>query len=109
MSAWYELSSTSNDKHAFVLKAANAEVILTSQHYAAKDSAKAGIASVRENAADAAQFESLVATDARFYFTLKAANGQVIGTSQMYTTESARAVGMASVHANGSTSDVREV
>lgn len=109
MSGWYELSSTSNDKHAFVLKAANAEVILTSEHYEAKDSAKNGIASVQKNSADDAMFELNTAKDGRHYFNLKAANGQVVGTSQMYTTESARVVGMTSVQTNGTSKDIREV
>lgn len=108
MSGWYELSMTTNEKHAFVLKAANAEVILTSQSYEAKSSAQDGIASVQKNSADAAMFESNIAEDGRFYFNLKAGNGQVIGTSQMYTTESARAVGIASVETNGASTDVRE-
>lgn len=54
-------------------------------------------------------FEWNIAKDGRFYFNLKAPNGQVIGTSQMYTTDSARSVGMASVQTNGTSTDVREV
>ena len=37
----------------FVLKAANGEVIATSQVYTTKDSCKKGIESVKQNAADA--------------------------------------------------------
>lgn len=32
VAGWYELGNTSNEEHDFVLKAANAEVILTSEH-----------------------------------------------------------------------------
>lgn len=109
MAGWYEISTTTNDKHAFVLKAANAEVILTSEHYEAKASAHNGIASVQKNSLDASMFESNTAKDGRFYFNLKAPNGQVIGTSQMYTTDSARSVGIASVQTNGTSTDVREL
>jgi uncharacterized protein len=109
MAGWYELSTTTNDKHAFVLKAANGEVILNSEHYAAKASAQNGIASVQKHSADDAMFEENTAKDGRFYFNLKATNGQVIGTSQMYTTESARTGGIASVQTNGKSTDVREV
>lgn len=108
MAGWYELSSTSNEKYAFVLKAANGEVILASEHYEAKASALNGITAVQKNSTDASMFESNVAKDGRFYFNLKSSNGQVIGTSQMYTTDSARAVGIASVQSNGSIKDVRE-
>jgi uncharacterized protein YegP (UPF0339 family) len=108
MPGWYELSSTSNDKHAFVLKAANAEIILNSEHYVAKASAQNGIASVQTHSVDDAMYELKTAKDGRHYFNLKAANGQVVGTSQMYTTETARVVGMASVQTNGPSPDIRE-
>lgn len=109
MAGWYELSTTKNGKHAFVLKAANAQVILSSEQYEAKASAENGIASVQKNSSDEARYEVKTAKDGRFYFNLKATNGQVIGTSQMYTTESACAGGVASVRTNGASKDVREV
>ncbi|ALN64616.1 hypothetical protein GLA29479_5175 [Lysobacter antibioticus] len=39
-------------------------------------------------------------------FNLKASNGQVIGTSELYSSESARDGGIASVKANGPTAEV---
>lgn len=109
MAGWYELSTAKNGKHAFVLKAANAQVILSSEQYESKASAQNGIASVQKNSATEARYEKKTAKDGRFYFNLKATNGQVIGTSQMYTSESACAGGIASVQTNGPTTDVREV
>jgi uncharacterized protein YegP (UPF0339 family) len=41
----------------------------------------------------------------QFYFVLKAANGQVIATSQMYTTKGAAQDGIASVKANAPDAD----
>jgi uncharacterized protein len=48
-------------------------------------------------------------SDGRFYFNLKAGNGQVIGTSQMYAAVGGRTTGVESVKANGPSTDVREV
>jgi uncharacterized protein YegP (UPF0339 family) len=54
------------------------------------------------------RYELSVASDGRPYFNLKAANAQIIGTSQMYASESARAAGIASVKSNGPSADVRD-
>ncbi|SRR5690606_24705041 len=108
MSGWYEISKNDKGQHSFVLKAANAQVILRSEQYDAKASAQNGVASVQKNAPLAERYELKTASDGRFYFNLKASNGQVIGTSQMYTTEAARQNGVDSVKANGPSTDVRE-
>ena len=109
MAGWFELSKSTDDQFRFVLKADNAQTILTSQQYAARDSAKGGIASVQANCADDAKYERKTASDGRPFFTLKAANQQVIGTSQMYSSESARDSGIASVKTNGATETVKDM
>jgi uncharacterized protein len=101
MAGWYELSNTNDGQIRFVLKAGNAEVVLTSEHYKAKDSAENGMASVQKNCADDARYERKTAANGKFYFTLKAANHQVIGTSQMYAAEESRDKGIESVKTNG--------
>ena len=100
MSGKFVLKKTSNGKFSFNLLASNGQVILTSEVYEAKASANNGIASVRKNAADDGRFDRLKAKDGSPYFTLKASNGQVIGQSQMYSSEAARDAGIASVQAN---------
>jgi hypothetical protein len=107
MNAWYELSKSDQGQYSFVLKANNQQIVLRSQEYARRASALTGIASVQTNAALDQRYELAVAMDGRPYFNLKAANGQVIGTSQMYASDETRAVGIASVKANGATTDVR--
>jgi len=108
MPGWFELSKSTDDQFRFVLKADNAQTILTSQQYAARDSAKGGIASVQANCADDDRYERKTSSDGRAFFTLKAANHQVIGTSQMYSSESSRETGIASVKANGATETVKD-
>ena len=109
MSATYELSKTTSDEFMFNLKAGNGEVILTSQRYSAKAHAETGIASVRTNAGSDDQYERKVATSAEPYFVLTAGNHEVIGTSQMYSSPSARDEGIASVKANAKSATISDI
>ncbi len=109
MAGWYEISENDNGKVSFVLKAGNAEVILRSQMYASKASAENGIASVQTNCGTDERYEKKEASDGRPYFNLKAANSQIIGTSQMYAAASGRDNGIASVKTNGVSTTVKNV
>ena len=103
MAAKFELKKSKNGKFFFNLLATNGQIILSSEMYEAKASAENGIASVQKNAADDGRYERLTGKDGSPYFTLKAGNGQVIGQSQMYSSEKARAGGIDSVKNNGPT------
>ena len=109
MSGWYELSKSTNEQFKFVLKAGNGEVILTSELYVAKSGALNGIESVQKNSADEDNFSKETAKNDKPYFNLKAANHQIIGTSQMYSSISARDNGIRSVMTNGQSEDIREL
>lgn len=106
MAAKFELKKSKNGKFFFNLLATNGQIILTSEMYEAKASAVNGIESVKKNAADDGRYERLAGKDGAPYFTLKAGNGQVIGQSQMYSSEKARDGGIDSVKANGPTAVV---
>jgi len=93
----FALSTGKDNKHYFNLKAANGEVVLSSQGYKAKADCMNGIESVRSNCHDEARFEKKTAADGTFYFVLTATNGQTIGKSQMYKSESGRDNGIKSV------------
>lgn len=103
MAGWFELSKSSDNQFRFVLKAGNGETILTSELYTSKASAEKGIASVRSNSPQEERYEKKTASNGKFYFNLKAANHQIIGSSQMYATAQSRETGIASVKANGRT------
>ena len=92
--------SDSSGKFHFRLKAGNGEIILSGQGYGAKADCQNGIESVRTNAAKEEAFHIHEAKDGRHYFTLKAANGQVIGQSQMYKSDSGLKNGISSVQQN---------
>ena len=100
MAGKFELKKSKNGKFHFNLLAANGQIILTSEMYEAKASAVNGIESVKKNGGTAARYDKLSAKDGSPYFTLKAGNGQVIGQSQMYSSESARDNGIQSCVTN---------
>lgn len=101
------VSSVGKDgKHYFVLKAGNGETILQSQGYASEKSRDNGIESVRKNSQEPKRFEKKTATNGKFFFTLNATNGQIIGKSQMYKTESGRNNGIDSVSRNAADAKV---
>lgn len=96
----FEITKRTNGEFQFNLKAGNGQVILSSEGYTTKANCSNGIESVRKNSADDSKFERKTASNGKFYFNLKATNGQVIGSSQMYAGESGRDNGIASVKEN---------
>ena len=109
MSGWYELSKSSDGQFRFVLKAGNAETILTSELYGSRASAENGIASVQTNAPLDERFERKESSNGKNFFNLKAGNHQIIGTSQMYASAQSRDAGIVSVKANGPTTTVKDL
>ncbi|MEG1125005.1 MAG: YegP family protein [Citrobacter sp.] len=108
MAGWYELSKSSDNQFRFVLKAGNGETILTSELYVTKAAAEKGIASVQVNSPLAERYEKKTAANGKLHFNLKAANHQVIGTSQLYASEQSRETGIASVQTNGPVQTVKD-
>ncbi|MCE3074351.1 YegP family protein [Chryseobacterium gwangjuense] len=102
------ISTRSNGDFQFNLKAGNGQVILSSQGYSTKSSCENGIDSVKKNSQDDSKFERNAAKDGRHYFNLKATNGQIIGTSQMYEAASGMENGIESVKTNAPDASVEE-
>lgn len=107
----------------FDLKAANGQVILTSEVYKAKASCRKGIASVAKNAPVAAvedqtaegfavqanpKFEIYQDKAGEYRFRLKARNGQVIGVSEGYAAKDSCENGVASVKKNAVDAKIEE-
>ncbi len=109
MAGWFELSNSSDGQFRFVLKAGNAETILTSELYKQKASAQNGIASVQANSGLDERYERKVAKNGKPYFNLKAANHQIIGNSQMYSSDASCENGINSVKTNGSTTTIKDL
>lgn len=108
MTGWFELNQSSNGQFNFVLKAENGHVILRSEQYESKASAQKGIASVQANSALDERYEKKPSADGKSFFNLKAANHQIIGTSQMYSSDQARDEGIASVKTNGNSTTIKD-
>jgi len=104
----FDLKQSKNNKFYFNLTAANGQVILTSEMYNSKDSAKNGIRSVQENSKSEGQFEKLESDNGQHYFVLKAKNHQEIGRSEMYTSTSSRDNGIASIQKNGGIAEIED-
>jgi uncharacterized protein YegP (UPF0339 family) len=108
MAGWFELSNSNDGQFRFVLKAGNGEVILTSELYKTRAAAQNGIASVQTNSGLDERYERKAAANGKPFFNLKAANHQVIGSSQMYSSEAARDNGISSVKSNGSSATIKD-
>jgi hypothetical protein len=109
MAARYELKPTKNGEFMFNLLAGNNEIILTSQIYKEKSGAMNGIESVQTNSQLEERFERKTASNGQFYFDLHAANRQVIGKSETYTTKAAMEKGIASVKKNGPVKEIKDL
>ncbi len=96
----FEILRRVNDDYQFNLKAGNGEIILTSQGYASKAGCQNGIESVRLNSQDDSNFDRNESSNGKPFFNLRAANGLIIGTSQMYSSVTARDNGIESVKKN---------
>lgn len=104
----FVISQRKNDDYQFVLKAGNGQVILASQGYASKASCVNGIESVKTNSSDDGRFDRLTSSNGKWYFNLKAANGQIIGSSEMYESEAGRENGIESVKKNAPDATVED-
>ncbi|MDX1509632.1 MAG: YegP family protein [Woeseiaceae bacterium] len=97
MAGKFECYKDKSGEYRFRLKAGNGETILSSEGYKSKDSCENGIASVQKNSANDERYEMKQTSSGKYRFNLKASNGQVIGTSQNYSSESGCRNGMDSV------------
>ncbi|MBN2274304.1 MAG: YegP family protein [Bacteroidales bacterium] len=97
----FAIKKGNNDQYYFSLKADNGQVILASQGYSSRSACRKAIKSVKNNSGHDGMFERKQSSNGKFFFNLKAANGKVIGKSEMYESEASRENGVASVKKNG--------
>lgn len=104
----FDLKKATDGQYYFNLTARNGEIILTSERYTRKENALNGIDSVKKNALLDGQYDRLVAKNGQHYFNLKAANHQIIGTSEMYVSKQGRDNGIESVKTNAPLAEIEE-
>ncbi len=86
----YTIFKGKNDQFYFRLIAGNGEKVMRSEGYIAKSGCENGINSVKTNSVLDKRYKKKTSSNGQFYFSLVAGNGEVIGSSEMYTTEQAR-------------------
>ncbi|MDL2214962.1 YegP family protein [Dysgonomonas sp. OttesenSCG-928-M03] len=96
----FEISKRKNGEFQFNLKAGNGQVILTSEGYTTKANCQNGIESVKKNSTVDERYDRKESKNNKWYFNLKATNGQIIGTSEMYESAASRDNGIESVKKN---------
>lgn len=95
-----------NNEYQFNLKAKNGEIILTSEGYVQKASCHKGIESVKLNSQEDSRYDRRVAVNNKDYFVLKARNGEIIGKSQLYSSNTAMENGISSVKTNAPEAEI---
>ncbi len=109
MAGKFEIFEDKAGEFRFRLKAGNGEIILASEGYVQKASAEKGIESVKTNAPNDDRYERKETKSGGYMFNLKASNGQVIGTSESYTSATARDNGIESVKRNAPDARVEDL
>lgn len=104
----FKITKRKNGEFQFNLHASNGQVILASEGYTSKSAALNGIESVKKNSVDDSKYDRKTSTNGKPYFNLKATNGQIIGTSEMYESVAARDSGIESVKKNAPTAITEE-
>ena len=98
----------SNEQYYFNLKAGNGERILRSEGYVSKQGCENGIASVKKHAPYDTNYDRKTSVNNQYYFNLKALNGEIIGTSETYTTSGGMENGIQSVKDNAPTAPIED-
>lgn len=104
----FVITKRANGEYQFNLKAGNGQVILGSEGYTTKSACENGIDSVKKNAPDDDRYDRKESSNGKPYFNLKAGNGQIIGSSEIYESVAARENGIESVKKNAPDASVED-
>lgn len=88
--AEFTLFKASNSLYYFRLRANNGQVLLASEGYSSKAGCLNGVNTVKSIGRADDRYERKTSANGKYYFIIKASNGQIIGTSEMYEFVSAR-------------------
>lgn len=109
MAKFQIFKSTVNNQYYYRLRATgNNEIILRGEGYTTNASCRAGIESVKANAPYDSRYERLHNATRQYHFNLKASNGQIVGTSESYTTSSNRDAGIELVKAQAPSASIED-
>jgi hypothetical protein len=105
----FVITKRTNGEFQFNLKAANGQVILSSEGYSSKAACENGIESVKKNAPNDDRYDLKTSKNDKPFFNLTATNGQIIGSSEMYESTAARDNGIVSVKSNAPDAAVEDL
>jgi uncharacterized protein YegP (UPF0339 family) len=100
--------SDAKEPFTFIYINAEGKTIVKSENYAQKASAKNGIESVRKNCQDDARYELKESSNGKAFFNIKSTNGQIVGTSALFETETERSAAIAELKADSTTAEITE-
>ena len=96
MSTYYYYKSVKDQQWYFRLRDNNHEIILSStEGYKTRQGCRDGIDSVKRHSSSNHFYKKGIDNNHKYFFTLYASNGEKIGKSESYNTESSRDAGLA--------------
>lgn len=101
--------SQANSQYYYRLKARNGVIILNGEGYTSKQNCLNAIAAVKVNAPYDNRYERKMSYNNQYYFLLKAANGEVVGNSELYNTSQARETGIGAVKKDAPISQIEDL
>jgi hypothetical protein len=96
----FEITQTENNQYKFILKANNGFAILYSNLFSEIEDCYANIEVVKLHAQQLNNFIKKATTNENYYFFLNSNDGELIGKSELYKSESARDNGIYFVKIN---------
>ena len=82
--------SQAQEPFSFTFKSDEGKALVKSENYTAKKSALNGIESVKKNCQNESRYDLKESKNGRFFFNLKASNGQIVGTSALFSSADER-------------------
>ena len=105
----FQIYRGQDEQFYFRLRSSNGEIILSSEGYVSKSGCSAGINSVKQNSALDSQFKREISKDNNNYFVLISSNGEIIGASEIYSSDAARDKGIDAVRDTASNAPVEDL
>ena len=105
----FQIYKGKDEQFYFRLRAGNGEIILSSEAYVSKSGCSNGINSVKQNSVLDNQFKKKISKDKNNYFVLNSTNGEIIGASEMYSSDAARDKGINAVKDTASNAEVEDL
>lgn len=100
--------SDAKEPFTFIFVNAEGKTIVKSENYAQKASARNGIESVKKNCQDDSRYELKESSNGKSFFNIKSSNGQVVGTSALFSDEIERSAAIAELKSDSADAQTAE-